>query len=84
MDYRSLLEKTAKENNTISCMGIDPNFSALPEGISVDSYYVTLLEEIKNKGIGIASYKPNIGYFSRLDKPLEGDFSGSKALAEIV
>ena len=44
MDYRSLLEKTAKENNSISCMGIDPNFSALPSGISVDSYYVTLLE----------------------------------------
>ena len=81
MDYRSLLEKTAKENNSISCMGIDPNFSSLPEGVGVDAYYVTLLEEIKNKGIGIASFKPNIGYFSRLDKPLDGDFSGSKALA---
>ena len=84
MDYRTLLEKTAKENKSISCMGIDPNFSALPEGVGVDSYYVTLLSEIKNKGIGIASYKPNIGYFSRLNKPLEGDFSGSKALASII
>ena len=65
-------------------MGIDPNFSALPEGVGVDSYYVTLLSEIKDKGIGIASYKPNIGYFSRLNKPLEGDFSGSKALASII
>ena len=43
MDYRSLLEKTAKENNSISCMGIDPNFSSLPEGVGVDAYYVTLL-----------------------------------------
>ena len=43
MDYRTLLEKTAKENKSISCMGIDPNFSALPEGVGVDSYYVTLL-----------------------------------------
>ena len=51
MDYRSLLEKTAKENNSISCMGINPNFSSLPEGVGVDAYYVTLLEEIKNKGI---------------------------------
>ena len=84
MDYRSLLEKTAKENKSISCMGIDPNFSSLPEGVSVDAYYVTLLEEIEKKGIGIASYKPNIGYFSRLDKPLDGDFSGSKALASII
>ena len=84
MDYRSLLEKTAKENKSISCMGIDPNFSSLPEGVSVDAYYVTLLEEIKKKGIGLASYKPNIGYFSRLDKPLDGDFSGSKALASII
>ena len=65
-------------------MGIDPNFSALPFGVTEDEYYTTLLEEIKREGVGSASYKPNIGYFSRLDKPLEGDFSGSVALSHII
>ena len=84
MDYRTLLRNSAKENNSISCMGIDPNFSALPEGVTVEEFFLTLFEEIKKKGIGIAAYKPNIGYFARLDKPLEGDFSGSMALSNIV
>ena len=84
MDYRTYLEKSAKEYGNIACMGIDPNFSSLPANVSVEEYFTSLLSGVKEKGIGVAAYKPNIGYFSRLDKPLEGDFSGSMALAAIV
>ena len=36
MDYRDLLEKSAKECGNCGCMGIDPNFSGLPMGVGVE------------------------------------------------
>ena len=84
MDYITLLGTTAKKAGNCACMGIDPNFSALPEGVSVQDFFCALFEEMDKKGIKVAAIKPNIGYFSRLDKPLENDFGGSKALAKII
>lgn len=84
MNYVQLLETTAKSAGNCTCMGIDPNFSALPEGVSVQQFFTTLFEEMDKANIKVASIKPNIGYFARLDNPLEGDFKGSLALAEIV
>ena len=84
MNYIQLLEKTARDAGNCACMGIDPNFSALPEGVSVEDFFCTLFEEMDKANIRVAAVKPNIGYFSRLDKPLEGDFGGSEALAKIV
>ena len=84
MDYISLLESTAKESGNCACMGIDPNFSALPEGMEVSEFFCAIFEEMGRTGIRVAATKPNIGYFSRLDKPLDGRFDGSRALAEIV
>lgn len=84
MNYVQLLETTAKSAGNCTCMGIDPNFSALPQGVSVQQFFTTLFEEMDKANIKVASIKPNIGYFARLDNPLEGDFKGSLALAEIV
>ena len=39
---------------------------------------------MEKEGLAVGAYKPNIGYFARLDKPLEGDYSGSKSLANII
>ena len=84
MNYIQLLEGTARQAGNCTCLGIDPNFSALPEGLGVRDFYLQLFEEIDKAGLKVASVKPNIGYFSRLDKPLEGDFGGSLALADVV
>ena len=84
MDYITLLQKTAKDAGNCACMGMDPNFSALPQGVSVQDFFCALFEEMDKARIKVAAIKPNIGYFSRLDKPLENDFSGSKALAQII
>lgn len=84
MDYITLLETTAKGAGNCACMGIDPNFSALPEGVSVQAFFCTLFEEMDKANVKVAAIKPNIGYFSRLDQPLEGRFDGSLALAQIV
>ena len=84
MDYIDLLRTSAKDSGSCSCMGIDPNFSALHQGVDVKTFFLTLFEEMDKAGIKVAAIKPNIGYFSRLDKPLEGRFEGSSALAAIV
>ena len=84
MNYQELLRKSSSESNNIACMGIDPNRGALPEGISIDEYYTTLFYLMEKEGLKMSAYKPNIGYFARLDKPLEGNYGGSKSLANII
>lgn len=84
MNYRELLASSAGKAGNSACMGIDPDFDALPEKMSVESFYLELLEAMDRRNLRPAAFKPNIGYFSRLDRPLEGSFEGSKALASIV
>lgn len=84
MSYKSLLIESAEKTGNIACMGIDPNLSALPSGMNVDDYYIELLEEMDKRKLTPAAFKPNLGYFSRLDKPRSGLFEGSKALSRIL
>ncbi len=84
MMYKDLLLESAGKAGNSACMGIDPNLSALPEGMKVDDYFIELLSEMDKRGLRCAAFKPNIGYFSRLDSPREGIFEGSKALARIL
>lgn len=84
MNYQELLKESSSKSKNIACMGIDPNVSALPEGLSIDEFYTTIFYLMEKEGLAVGAYKPNIGYFARLDKPLEGDYNGSKSLANII
>lgn len=84
MTYKELLLDSAKRTGNCGCMGIDPNLSALPEKMKVDDYYISLFEEMDKRNLKCAAFKPNLGYFSRLDKPREGSFEGSRALSRIL
>ncbi len=84
MMYKEKLIKSAKTTGNCGCMGIDPNFSALPEKMNVENYFLTLLEEMDKRNLRPAAFKPNIGYFAKLDRPREGKFEGSIALAAIL
>ncbi len=84
MMYKDKLIKSAEKYGNCGCMGIDPDTSSLPEGVGVKTYFLTLIEEMKRENVLPAAFKPNIGYFSRLDKPRENSFEGSKALSEIL
>lgn len=84
MNYRDFLISSAKETGNSASMGIDPNFSSLPEGLTVDAFFLELLEAMDREKLRPAAFKPNIGYFARLDRPLEGSFGGSMALSRIV
>ena len=84
MDYNALLESSARLAGNCACMGIDPNFKALPEGVGAADFFLAIFEEMDRRGVRVSAIKPNIGYFSRLDRPLEGAFDGSMALSRIV
>lgn len=70
-------------------MGLDPIFEAVPNktGTVKDnlvSFFKELFDKMKEKNLVPAAFKPNIGYYSALDKPREKDFLGSESLAEIL
>ena len=74
MNYIELLRDTARKAGNCACLGIDPNFGALPEGLDVRQFFLELFEAMEKAGLKVAAIKPNIGYFSKLDRPLEGNF----------
>ncbi len=89
MNYISLLKQSAKQAGNCACMGLDPQWQFLPnksDNLKNDivSFFEELFLAMKEKGLTPSAFKPNIGYYSALDKPRNKDFSGSEALAEIM
>lgn len=39
---------------------------------------------MKKRGVRVAAFKPNLGYYAQLDRPMEGKFDGSLALAGVI
>lgn len=84
------LEESARLSGSCACMGIDPPVSALPGGSvgdaerRIESFFEEFFDAMGEREIVPAAFKPNIGFFHILDRPLEGDFSGSRALAAVV
>jgi len=79
--YKERLQKSALEVGNIACMGLDPILEALPsETPTLKMFYHTLFTAMKEKGLMPAAFKPNVGYYSALDNPKEGQFAGSVAL----
>ncbi|MFO7730594.1 MAG: orotidine-5'-phosphate decarboxylase [Spirochaetia bacterium] len=86
--YVEKLRKSSRENSSIVCVGLDPlpscyPFPELPPAEQIVKTYEQLFEKMSARQMVPGSFKPNIGYYHRLDRPLQGDFSGSLALAEV-
>lgn len=89
MSYLDQLRESAKETGNIVCMGLDPVIAALPgeeKGTRerIADYFSELFKRMRLEGSVPAAFKPNIGYYSCLDRPRDGDFSGSLALADVM
>lgn len=89
MSYIDTLKNSAFEVGNIVCMGLDPILSTLPgeeKGVRerISDYFAILFRRMRLEGTIPAAFKPNIGYYSSLDNPREGDFSGSLALADVL
>ena len=46
MNYIELLSSSAKTAGNCACMGIDPDYAALPEGVEVSDFFLALFEEM--------------------------------------
>lgn len=90
MTYLDILRESAEKAGNNICMGLDPVLDHIPAhlGYSIDEIISTFFEkvftEISNRYIQPAAFKPNQGYYIKHDVPLQGDFSGSIALAKII
>lgn len=78
------LRTAARSAGHLLCVGLDPRPEMLPSGIGVAEFLADVLAEIASVGLPPAAFKPNVAYFHQLDRPLQGDFSGTQALAETI
>jgi len=88
MNYTDLLQSSAQETGNCTCMGLDPQMAMLPgtgsDRARLNQFFGTLFKRMRQTGTIPAAFKPNIGYWSILDHPREGDFSGSEALVDVL
>lgn len=89
MNYIELLKTSAERANNCACMGLDPIIEAIPQETGnlkddLISFFKELFDKMQEKALVPSAFKPNIGYYSALDKPREKVFSGSESLAEIL
>lgn len=88
-DYLDILRESCEQTGSIVCMGLDPILEYLPvqtgaARADLNGFYAGVFRKMKQSGVYPGAFKPNIGYFSALDRPREGDFSGSLALADLL
>ncbi|MBC8501262.1 MAG: orotidine-5'-phosphate decarboxylase [DPANN group archaeon] len=89
MNYLDKLRESAKTNNSIVCMGLDPVVEAMPEqfkGIREFNLYLgQLFHEMKEQGVLPGAFKPNQGFYLKHDRPRRTrDFSGSVGLSLVM
>ncbi len=89
INYHTRLLSSFEETGNIVCMGLDPDLECLPfpelgKSERIVKFFSTLFSKMAEKGLIPSAFKPNIGYYSSLDVPFEGDYGGSKALSEII
>ncbi len=75
------LKNSAKKSENCACMGIDPIFTDLRR---IGDFFDGLFASMKKNGLIPSAFKPNLGFFSCMDRPLDGDFGGSRALASVL
>ena len=87
--YRTVLSESAKRVGNCACMGLDPQWDVLPYRSGhirddLTTFFTELFEAMEQQSLSPAAFKPNIGYYSALDNPREGQFEGSLALADLL
>lgn len=92
MNYLEKLKESAKKNNSIVCMGLDPVTSAMPDDKSdvinpmdaVSHFFNEIFLEMKEQNVLPGAFKPNQGFYLGYDHPRRDSCNGSKALAEVL
>ena len=90
MNYLKKLKSSSQKYNSIICMGLDPVIDYFPQElknspeICIPNFYERIFETMIEKKVFPATFKPNLGFFLQYDKPMQLEFSGSKALVEMI
>lgn len=65
MDFLQKLEKIARKNNSLVCVGLDPQLEKLPKGylLKKDPIYEFNRDIINKTAHFVCSYKPNIAFY---------------------
>ncbi len=84
MSYIDVLKQSATLSGNITCMGLDPKLEVLPKNMGIVEFFEILFKKMVEEKLIPAAFKPNIGYYSALDNPRNGDFSGSRALSKVL
>jgi len=80
MNYIEKLRISSDKTGNFACFGLDPIF----EVEKIVPYFESLFKLMKKLSLYPSAFKPNIGYYSVLDKPREQNFQGSIALAKVL
>lgn len=89
MNYLELLKQSAQDAGNVLCMGLDPVVDACPCAEKnvldrISDYFEQIFDQMKKRNVRVAAFKPNLGYYAHLDRPMEGKFDGSLALANTI
>lgn len=68
MNFTQKLQNTTAVNNSLLCVGLDPDTSLLPEGISLDDFIRNIIDATRDL---VCAYKVNFAFFEALG---EGSF----------
>jgi orotidine-5'-phosphate decarboxylase len=72
--FQERLHAAARANNSLLCVGLDPDPSALPTGVPLDVFLQGIVDATRDL---VCCFKPNMGFFEALGLP------GQRALREL-
>jgi len=88
--YKDLLAESAAAAKTLLCIGLDPVLKHLPAELQgmgpagIPVFFEIIFREMQERGLKAAAFKPNQGFYLIHDRPFEGRFDGSLALARTI
>ena len=73
MKFREQLIQAIEKNNSLLCVGLDPDISKIPTGVNVYDFLKNIVDETHDL---VCAYKPQIAYFA--------SYGGETDLANII
>jgi orotidine-5'-phosphate decarboxylase len=64
--FRARLEAAARANESLLCVGLDPDPSAMPPGLAVEDFLHGIVDATHDL---VCCFKPNLGFFEALGMP---------------
>ena len=83
-NYLELLESSARERQSIVCMGLDPDLSQMPESMmlpreeKITTFYAQIIDAALAEKQSISALKPNYAFFAQYG------FDGLRALKSLI